>query len=110
MGVRRVGSLPRRPHSSSRPLPAGPLPRRPHVLLSCQDAGFWGGELELLVLSRMLRQPITVYRTAAEAGAGPEWFGFVPIVAHGSEYGAAERRKPVAILYTQNNHYDALVH
>jgi hypothetical protein len=64
----------------------------------------------LLVLSRMLRQPITVYRTAAEAGAGPEWFGFVPIVAHGSEYGAAERRKPVAILYTQNNHYDALVH
>lgn len=29
---------------------------------------FWGGEVELLVLSRMLHTPIYVYKTAQEGG------------------------------------------
>jgi hypothetical protein len=33
-----------------------------------QQASFWGGEVEILVLSRMLRAPIYVYRSAQEAG------------------------------------------
>ena len=33
-----------------------------------QAPSFWGGEVEILVLSRMLRAPIYVYRSAQEAG------------------------------------------
>ena len=37
----------------------------------CQRLGstsFWGGEVELLVLSKMLHTPIYVYKTAQEGG------------------------------------------
>ncbi len=33
-----------------------------------QSANFWGGEVELLVLSKMLHTPIYVYKTAQEGG------------------------------------------
>lgn len=33
-----------------------------------QQDDFWGGELEILVLSKMLHLPIYVYRTAEESG------------------------------------------
>ena len=33
-----------------------------------QAPSFWGGEVEILVLSRMLHAPIYVYRSAQEAG------------------------------------------
>ena len=32
------------------------------------SANFWGGEVELLVLSKMLHTPIYVYKTAQEGG------------------------------------------
>lgn len=79
---------------------------------------FWGGEVELLVLSRLLRVPIYVYQSAAEAdpeaAAAGEW-GFVPIVKYGSAYEASTGgegqagRKPVHLLYTGGNHYDLLM-
>lgn len=33
-----------------------------------QKPSFWGGEVEILVLSRMLKVPIYVFKTAEEAG------------------------------------------
>lgn len=33
-----------------------------------QQPSFWGGEVEILVLSRMLKVPIYVYKSAQEAG------------------------------------------
>lgn len=33
-----------------------------------QKPNFWGGEVEILVLSRMLQVPIFVYQTAEEHG------------------------------------------
>ncbi len=33
-----------------------------------QQPSFWGGEVEILVLSRMLKVPVYVYKTAEEAG------------------------------------------
>ena len=81
----------------------------PKYCARLKDAGFWGGELELLVLSRMLRVPLYVYKTAAEAGAGKEWWGYVPIVKYGEAYAEGEGRKPVHLLYYQGNHYDLLV-
>ena len=77
---------------------------------------FWGGNAELMVLSEMLEQPITVYRPEKEArGKGR---GFVPFVYYGTEfYGAqaaakqkgGKAKKPVNLLYSRGNHYDLLV-
>ncbi len=77
---------------------------------------FWGGNAELMVLSEMLEQPITVWRPEREArGKGK---GFVPIVYYGSDYGKAtaggegkakKAKKPVHLLYSKGNHYDLLV-
>lgn len=81
----------------------------PKYCARLKDAGFWGGEVELMVLSRLLRVPLYVYKTAAEAGAGREWWGYVPIVKYGADYEAGLGRKPVHLLYYQGNHYDLLV-
>lgn len=81
----------------------------PKYCARLNDAGFWGGEVELMVLSRLLRVPLYVYKTADEAGAAKEWWGYVPIVKYGTDYEAALGRKPVHLLYYQGNHYDLLV-
>ncbi|KAL2608458.1 hypothetical protein R1flu_027031 [Riccia fluitans] len=49
---------------------------------------FWGGESELLVLSRMCSQPIIVYIPEAEAKQGGRrgGGGYIPIAEYGSEY------------------------
>jgi len=66
---------------------------------------FWGGEPELLVLSKMLRVPIYVY--LSNSG------GYTPIQKYGEKYTKATKdhpkRRPVCILYTNENHYDLLV-
>ena len=73
---------------------------------------FWGGNAELMVLSEMLEQPITVYRPEKEArGKGN---GFVPIVYYGTEFLKPKKegvklKKPVHLLYSKGNHYDLLV-
>lgn len=104
----------------------------PKYCARLNDAGFWGGEVELMVLSRLLRVPIYVYRSSKEAGVERlVGYGFAPIVKYGEQYagvsggggeggGAAEEeesraaggvggRKPVNLLYREGNHYDLLV-
>lgn len=75
---------------------------------------FWGGESELLVLSKMLSQPIFVYIPESEAKQGGKWgTGFIPIAEYGVEFmkPTKERkpRKPVRLLYSGSNHYDLLI-
>ena len=67
---------------------------------------FWGGEPELLVLSKMLKVPIYVYL----AQNGNE---FTPIQKYGEKYTKPGKdwvkRRPVRLLYVNGNHYDVLV-
>ena len=82
----------------------------------------------MYIVSRMLRTPIHVFRTAAEVGikcvavASParprlhradtfgaacrQVQGFVPISSYGEEH---EGRKPVNLLYQGGNHYNLLL-
>ncbi|KAL9247466.1 hypothetical protein vseg_020896 [Gypsophila vaccaria] len=80
----------------------------------CQRIGrsdFWGGESELLVLSKMCHQPIIVYIPQTELKGGGR--GFIPIAEYGAEYskssGKTKPRKVVRLLYSGRNHYDLLV-
>jgi len=59
---------------------------------------FWGGEPELLLLSEILHNPITVY-IRDQTGH------FIPIQQYGEEF----RGKPVRVLYNGRNHYDLLL-
>lgn len=77
---------------------------------------FWGGESELLVLSRMYEQPVIVYIPELEARRSGSLLGtgFVPIAEYGLEFlkqptKEQEASKPVRLLYSGSNHYDLLV-
>ncbi|KAL6278061.1 hypothetical protein ACE6H2_021662 [Prunus campanulata] len=74
---------------------------------------FWGGESELLVLSKLCGQPITVYIPEHEHTNGGRSSGFIPIAEYGTEFGKGSRnrkpRKVVRLLYSGSNHYDLLV-
>jgi len=59
--------------------------------------------VELLVLSKMLRVPITVYQSQTEAQRSGG--GFAPIARYGEEY---EGRPAVNLLYRDGNHFDLL--
>ena len=59
--------------------------------------------VELLVLSKMLRVPITVYSSQTEAQRSGG--GFLPIAKYGEEYEGD--RAAVSLLY-RKNHYDLL--
>jgi hypothetical protein len=79
-----------------------------------QHPNFWGGESELLVLSKMLSQPIIVYIPESEAKQGGKWgTGFIPIAEYGEEFMKPSKqrkgRKPVRLLYSGSNHYDLLI-
>lgn len=65
--------------------------RKPHV---------WGGEPELLMLSHVLRVPITVYMHDNKYG------GLISIAEYGQEYGTDN---PIRVLYHGYGHYDALL-
>ena len=69
---------------------------------------FWGGEPELLVLSRLIRRPIKVYINASQA-RNAEGGGFVDIQTYGEEFSKEGKRKPVRLLYNGENHYDLLL-
>ncbi|KAL3622826.1 OVARIAN TUMOR DOMAIN-containing deubiquitinating enzyme 3 [Castilleja foliolosa] len=80
----------------------------------CQRIGrpdFWGGEAELLVLSKLCCQPIVVYIPEHENGGWGS--GFIPIQEYGSEFRKVLKKdRPqnvVRLLYTGSNHYDLLV-
>lgn len=71
---------------------------------------FWGGESELLVLSKLCQHQIIVYIPETEHKGGKWGSGFIPI----AEYGAISSRKKqprriVRLLYSGRNHYDLLV-
>ncbi|CBI30436.3 hypothetical protein VitviT2T_012392 [Vitis vinifera] len=74
---------------------------------------FWGGESELLVLSKLCHQPIIVYIPEHEHTRGGWSPGFIPIAEYGSEFGKSSRNgKPrgvVRLLYSGKNHYDLLI-
>lgn len=82
----------------------------------CQRIGrpdFWGGESELLVLSKLCRQPIVVYLPEHEHPKGGNGSGFIPIAEYGADFGKGSRKgkakKAVRLLYSGRNHYDLLV-
>ncbi|CAJ1949208.1 unnamed protein product [Sphenostylis stenocarpa] len=70
---------------------------------------FWGGESELLVLSKLCKQPIIVYIPEHEHRGGGFGSGFIPIAEYGSEFRKRSRRTAVRLLYSGKNHYDLLV-
>eukprot|EP00898_Chlorokybus_atmophyticus_P001220 jgi/Chlat1/2099/Chrsp17S02701 len=77
---------------------------------------FWGGEAELLVLSRMLKMPIIVYLPAGKRGVQTRASlksGYLPIQVYGREYlepkEGKKEKKPVRLLYNGENHYDLLL-
>ncbi|XP_048320604.2 OVARIAN TUMOR DOMAIN-containing deubiquitinating enzyme 3 isoform X1 [Ziziphus jujuba] len=74
---------------------------------------FWGGESELLVLSKLCRQPITVYIPEHEHARGGWGSGFIPIAEYGAEFNKGFRKRKsknvVRLLYSGRNHYDLLV-
>ncbi|KAF6160946.1 hypothetical protein GIB67_007587 [Kingdonia uniflora] len=79
-----------------------------------ERSDFWGGESELLVLSKLCHQPIIVYISEHEhAGGGRgRGNGFIPIAEYGAEFSKASKkvnpRKAVRLLYSGKNHYDLL--
>ncbi|KAL6954330.1 OVARIAN TUMOR DOMAIN-containing deubiquitinating enzyme 3 [Sarracenia purpurea var. burkii] len=82
----------------------------------CQRIGrhdFWGGESELLVLSKLCCQPVIVYIPEHEHTKGGWGSGFIPIAEYGTEFCKGSRkgkpRKFVRLLYSGKNHYDLLV-
>ncbi|XP_011624711.1 OTU domain-containing protein At3g57810 isoform X1 [Amborella trichopoda] len=78
-----------------------------------EHSDFWGGESELLVLSKLCCQPIVVYIPEHEHRMGRWGNGFIPIVEYGAEYMKASKggkpRKVVRLLYTGGSHYDLLI-
>ncbi|KAK7286881.1 hypothetical protein RJT34_22206 [Clitoria ternatea] len=70
---------------------------------------FWGGESELLVLSKLCRQPIIVYIPEHEHRGGGFGSGFIPIAEYGIEFRKDSKRKAVRLLYSGKNHYDLLI-
>ena len=78
------------------------------------EPSFWGGEAELLVISRMLKQPIKVYMKNKKLGGPP----FRSIQEYGMDYanprtlksGKVAPGKPaVKLLYNGSSHYELLV-
>ncbi|PKI43394.1 hypothetical protein CRG98_036151 [Punica granatum] len=74
---------------------------------------FWGGESELLVMSRLIQQPIIVYIPEDEHSRGGRGLGFIPIAEYGSEFRKGlrkgKKKQVVKLLYSGRNHYDLLV-
>ncbi|XP_031276164.1 OVARIAN TUMOR DOMAIN-containing deubiquitinating enzyme 3 isoform X1 [Pistacia vera] len=74
---------------------------------------FWGGESELLVLSKLCSQPIIVYIPEHEHKRGGGGSGFIPIAEYGAEFHKGsikgKPRKVVRLLYSGRNHYDLLI-
>ena len=69
---------------------------------------FWGGESELLVLTQLLRQPVTIYLPAD----GGRSLGYTPLVSYGTQFAttkSGQPRKKVKLLYSNGNHYDLLL-
>ncbi|XP_031485907.1 OVARIAN TUMOR DOMAIN-containing deubiquitinating enzyme 3 [Nymphaea colorata] len=77
-----------------------------------EHSNFWGGESELLVLSKLCCQPVIVYIPEHEHTRGIWSSGFIPIAEYGTEFAKSSKkgkaRKPVRLLYSGRNHYDLL--
>eukprot|EP00892_Ulva_mutabilis_P010908 jgi/Ulvmu1/818/UM010_0192.1 len=72
---------------------------------------FWGGEVEMMVITKMLKIPIHVFTPAAESGGPNDQFKV--IAKFGTKYRKPNRvhsgRDPVCLLYTGGCHYDLLI-
>eukprot|EP01024_Parvocaulis_polyphysoides_P039013 TRINITY_DN35231_c2_g1_i1.p2 TRINITY_DN35231_c2_g1~~TRINITY_DN35231_c2_g1_i1.p2 ORF type:complete len:238 (-),score=28.99 TRINITY_DN35231_c2_g1_i1:320-1009(-) len=72
---------------------------------------FWGGEVEMFVLSKMLKIPIKVYMQEKEVGG--DGIGFINIRTIGEQYSKSKDgqkpRKPVKLLFRDGNHFDLLM-
>ena len=67
---------------------------------------FWGGEAELLVLTALLKQPVTVYLAPGNA------LGYRALVTYGEKYELKKngsKRRPIKLLYSNGNHYELLL-
>ncbi|KAK1271934.1 hypothetical protein QJS04_geneDACA007607 [Acorus gramineus] len=73
---------------------------------------FWGGESELLVLSKLCCQSIIVYIPEHEHTTVSRGNRFIPIAEYGAEFGKPKKNKKprsaVKLLYSGGNHYDLL--
>ncbi|XP_010262736.1 PREDICTED: OTU domain-containing protein At3g57810 isoform X2 [Nelumbo nucifera] len=77
-----------------------------------EKSDFWGGESELLVLSKLCQQPIIVYIPEHEHRVGGRGTGFIPITEYGVEFSKTSKGKPrkvVRLLFSGRNHYDLLI-
>ncbi|KAK9127646.1 hypothetical protein Syun_016443 [Stephania yunnanensis] len=66
-----------------------------------QEPCTWGGELEILMASHVLKTPISVFMTNGNAGK------FIQISSYGEEYGKAVEG-PIQVLFHRYGHYDVL--
>ncbi|XP_057458705.1 OVARIAN TUMOR DOMAIN-containing deubiquitinating enzyme 3 [Lotus japonicus] len=83
-----------------------PLPRYCKRIVR---SDFWGGESELLVLSKLCKQPVIVYIPEHEHRGSGRGSGFIPIAEYGSEFRKRSSRKVVRLLFSGKNHYDLLM-
>lgn len=82
-----------------------------------QSQDFWGGETELLVLTKLIKRPIMVYLPAHMAKNAASGSGYVCIQTYGEEFakktnkktGKVTERAPVRLLYNGQTHYDLLI-
>lgn len=74
---------------------------------------FWGGEVEMMVISKMLKIPIFVYTATDESKAEGAPQDFKITAKFGEKYlskrSGQQGRLPVNLLYTGGNHFDLLV-
>eukprot|EP00271_Cylindrocystis_brebissonii_P002542 TRINITY_DN13231_c0_g2_i1.p1 TRINITY_DN13231_c0_g2~~TRINITY_DN13231_c0_g2_i1.p1 ORF type:complete len:310 (-),score=-9.08 TRINITY_DN13231_c0_g2_i1:815-1744(-) len=68
--------------------------RRPHA---------WGGEPEMLMMSHVLRTPITVCMRDPKDNDN-----LITLAEYGEEYGKDKSIEPIFVLYNGSSHYDAL--
>lgn len=74
---------------------------------------FWGGEVEMMVISKMLKIPIFVYTPTDESKTDGIQETFKITAKFGEKYLARRSgqhgRLPVNLLYTGGNHFDLLI-
>ncbi|KAK9153786.1 hypothetical protein Sjap_001266 [Stephania japonica] len=66
-----------------------------------QEPCTWGGELEVLMASHVLKTPISVFMTNGTSGK------FIQISSYGEEYGKDDKG-PIQVLFHRYGHYDVL--
>lgn len=74
-----------------------------HYVTKMRRPSAWGGEPEVLMLSHVLRTPITVYIAHPSGNAS-----LISIAEYGQEHDPKRERAGIHVLYNGSSHYDAL--